>query len=87
LLLTHPGVLDDPAFLSRYRRTLATSGDLSLWHLAHPPADLEALPRKDRAAILIASCSDKFRAHMSECEGIHGMIEGLTAAPEDPAAP
>lgn len=78
-LLAHPGALDDPAFLSRYRRPLSMGRDLSLRLLVHPPADLAELPRKDRAAILVASCAEKFRLHLDELESIHSIVERIGA--------
>jgi hypothetical protein len=76
-LLAHRGVLDDPAFLSRYRRPLSTSQDLSLRHLAQPTADLQVLPLAERAAILVASGPEKFRPHIGELESIYGLVERL----------
>jgi hypothetical protein len=74
-LLTHPGALDDPGFLSGYRVPLTVSRDLSLRHLAHPPADLQALPHTDRAAMLVATCADKFRPHIDEIARIRSVVE------------
>jgi hypothetical protein len=75
--LARPGVLDDPAFLSRYRRPLSTSHDLSLRHLAVPPADVQALTLHDRAAVLVASSPEKFRPHVGELESIYSTVERL----------
>jgi len=76
-LLSHPGSLDDPAFLRNYKRLFVTSRDLSSRLLAHPAPDLLALPLEDRAAILIASSAEKFRPHIPELESIHSRLERL----------